>query len=58
MTDEHGEYDLALCVCCEERAATDADADLGAVCSECKAFLAVVNARLITTPGINHRIDV
>ncbi len=46
------EEGIALCLCCEDRPATDTDADLGAVCAECKAFLAVVNARLITTPGI------
>jgi hypothetical protein len=53
FTDDDGEFDLALCLCCEEKAAAHADRDLGGVCAECKAFLAVVHARLITTPGIS-----
>lgn len=51
---DYDETGSGSCVCCEEQPATHRDDDVGPVCAECSAYLAVANARLITTPGINH----
>ncbi len=54
FTDQYGEFDLAICIVCEEAAATEADEDLGPVCLECSTNLVCANARLNATPGINR----
>lgn len=44
--DEFDEHDLGLCLCCEEKAATDHDPAVGQVCGECCGILAYVGGAL------------
>jgi hypothetical protein len=46
--DQFDEFDLGLCLCCEEKAATDHDPAVGQVCGECRGLLAHVAGALAT----------